>query len=125
MNTPPVFSVYSVNLMLKWLETEGGVEKIYQTNKKKSKLIYDYINESKGFYIPRVISQDDRSNMNIVFNIKNQELEKKFIIECEKIGLVGLSGKNGIRSSIYNAMTFKGLERLVDFMKLFAGKYIP
>ena len=60
--------------------------------------------------------------MNVVFLLKNKDLEKKFTEESEKRGLYGLPGHRdagGFRASIYNAMPIEGIYELLDFMKEF------
>jgi len=66
--------------------------------------------------------------MNVSYNIKNSdgennsELEAKFAKEATEAGMIGLKGHRsigGLRASIYNAMTFDGVQTLVDFMQTF------
>ena len=50
---------------------------------------------------------------------------KKFIKEADAAGLKNLKGHRsvgGMRASIYNAMPYEGVEKLVAFMKDFAEK---
>lgn len=120
-NTPSTFSIYIVNLTLKWLKSIGGVEEIAKINEHKAKLIYDVIDESNGFYKGHA-QKDSRSLMNITFTLKSKELEDKFVKEAEKEGLIGLKGHRsvgGIRASIYNAMPAEGCKKLAEFMKNF------
>ena len=51
------------------------------------------------------------------------DLDKKFAKEAEAAGLKNLKGHRsvgGMRASIYNAMPYAGVEKLVEFMKEFA-----
>ena len=49
-NTPPCFAVYTVQLVLKWLEeTIGGLDNMAALNQRKAGLLYDTMDES-GFY---------------------------------------------------------------------------
>ena len=51
LNTPPVFAVYLVMLVTRWLlEDIGGLDKMLAVNRQKAKLLYDVIDESDGFY---------------------------------------------------------------------------
>ena len=53
----------------------------------------------------------------------NEELDAKFVKESTAAGLVNLKGHRsvgGMRASIYNAMPYEGVEKLVEFMKEFA-----
>ncbi len=120
-NTPPVFSVYVVGQVLKWIINEGGLEKIEEINRKKADLLYGTLDELNGFYSPNV-AKDSRSWMNITFRLQTEELEAKFLEEAKKHDLIGLKGHRsagGIRASLYNALPLEGVEKLVEFMKNF------
>lgn len=123
-NTPPCFSIYVIQLVLKWLEeTIGGLEKIEEINKKKALLLYDTI-DSGGFY-KGTAEKESRSLMNVTFRLPNEELEGKFIQEATKNGLGGLKGHRsvgGCRASIYNATTLDAIRALIGFMKEFEKK---
>ncbi len=121
-NTPPVFSIYAVNKVLKWLKGKGGVEGIEKLNAEKSAALYRAIDESGGFYscpVERAV----RSDMNVVFRLPTEELEKEFIAEAKSVDMLGLKGHRdvgGCRASIYNAMSLAGVEALTAFMGEFA-----
>ncbi|MCS7054180.1 MAG: aminotransferase class V-fold PLP-dependent enzyme, partial [Ignavibacterium sp.] len=120
-NTPNTFGIYIIKLVTKWLLNLGGLEKMYEINKKKAQLLYDCIDQSGGFYIGHA-EKDSRSLMNVTFNLATPELEKKLIDEATKAGFDGLKGHRsvgGLRASIYNAFPIKGVEALVEFMKEF------
>ncbi|MFH1977663.1 MAG: 3-phosphoserine/phosphohydroxythreonine transaminase [Pseudomonadota bacterium] len=123
-NTPPCFSIYVIQLVLKWLEeTIGGLEKIEEINKKKALLLYDTI-DSGGFY-KGTAEKESRSLMNVTFRLPNEELEGKFIQEATKNGFGGLKGHRsvgGCRASIYNATTLDTIKALTGFMKEFEKK---
>lgn len=121
-NTPPVFSIYMVKLVLEWLEETGGVEAMQNRNEYKATLLYNAIEESDGFYRSPVDPMI-RSRMNVVFRLPSEELEATFVSEAKAGRMVGLKGHRsvgGIRASIYNAMPTEGVEALVDLMKDFA-----
>lgn len=119
-NTPPVFAIYVMRLVLAWLLEQGGLEAVEQRNEEKAKLLYDAI-DSSDFY--RAHAQpDSRSLMNINFRLPSEELEKRFVSEAALAGLSGLKGHRsvgGCRASIYNAFPREGVEALVSFMKEF------
>ncbi len=120
-NTPPVFGVYIMRLVMKWLLGQGGLEGMARTNAEKAKLLYDAIDSSGGYYRPHA-KPADRSNMNVTFRLPSEELEKKFVSEAKAGTLDGLKGHRsvgGIRASIYNAFPKAGVEALLDFMKRF------
>jgi len=120
-NTPPCFAIYTVQLVLKWLEeTVGGLESMAKVNQQKADLIYGYIDDS-NFY-KGTADTDSRSQMNVTFRLPNEELEKKFVAEALAQDLGGLKGHRsvgGCRASIYNPTPLKAVEALVDFMKKF------
>lgn len=123
-NTPPVFAIYVVGLVAKWLLNLGGLEAIAKINDEKARLIYDTIDNSNGFYRGHA-EKDSRSKMNITFRLPSEELEKKFVKEATEQGLVGLKGHRsvgGLRASVYNAFPIEGVKALVEFMKDFQNK---
>lgn len=119
-NTPPCYSIYVCKLVLEWLRSIGGLEAMKERNEVKAKLLYDYLDSSKMF--KNNVKKEDRSIMNVTFVTGNAELDKKFVSEAEKAGLVNLKGHRsvgGMRASIYNAMPYEGVEKLVEFMAEF------
>jgi phosphoserine aminotransferase len=117
-NTPNTFGIYIIKLVTKYLLGLGGLDKMYEINKAKAKLLYDAIDNSNGFYKGHA-EKDSRSLMNITFNLATPDLEKKLIDEATKAGFSGLKGHRsvgGLRASIYNAFPVKGVEALVEFM---------
>ena len=120
-NTPPCFAIYTVQLVLKWMEeTVGGLESMAKVNQQKADLIYGYIDNS-NFY-KGTADTDSRSQMNVTFRLPSEELEKKFVAEALTQDLGGLKGHRsvgGCRASIYNPTPLKAVEALVDFMKKF------
>jgi phosphoserine aminotransferase len=119
-NTPPVFTIYVMRLVMKWLLEQGGLEAALRRNKEKAGLIYDLVDTS-SFYRGHA-QADCRSLMNVTFRLPNEDLEKQFVSEATKAGLDGLKGHRsvgGIRASIYNAFPKEGVESLVGFMKEF------
>jgi phosphoserine aminotransferase len=123
-NTPPCFAIYTVQLVLKWLEEKiGGLKNMDIINKKKAALLYDFFDTS-SFY-RGTAEKNSRSLMNVTFRLPNEDLEKTFVADATKNKLVGLKGHRsvgGCRASIYNAMPIEGIEALVDFMKVFESK---
>ncbi len=119
-NTPPVFAIYVMRLVLAWLLEQGGLEAIGKQNEEKAGLLYDAM-DATDFYRPHAAA-DCRSLMNVTFRLPSEELEKQFVAEATKAGLNGLKGHRsvgGIRASIYNAFPRQGVEALVSFMKEF------
>jgi phosphoserine aminotransferase len=123
-NTPATYSVYIMGLVFKWLLKNGGLDVMYSINKEKAKILYDAIDNSDG-YFKGSAAIEDRSLMNVTFNLQSEELEKKIIAEATAKGFIGLKGHRsvgGIRASLYNAFPKKGVEDLVQFMADFKAK---
>ncbi len=119
-NTPPTFAWYLSGLVFKWLKDKGGVEAIEQSNRDKAALLYNYIDQS-DFYSNK-IHPENRSLMNVPFQLVKPELDGKFLTQAESAGLVALKGHRavgGMRASIYNAMPLEGVQALVRFMRQF------
>ncbi len=122
-NTPAVFPIYVMGLVLKWLLAKGGLEAMATTNQRKAGKLYAEIDRS-GFY-RGTAAKADRSLMNVTFRLAGEELEKQFIKEAESAGIDGLKGHRsvgGMRASIYNAFPESGVDVLVEFMKEFERK---
>ncbi len=124
LNTPPVFQIWMVKLVLDWLKEKGGVQWSQQMAAKRSGLLYDAMAASGGYYRCPV-DEAVRSPMNVVFRLPSEELEAKFIAEALDNGMSGLKGHRsvgGCRASIYNAMPLEGAEALASFMADFAAR---
>ena len=119
-NTPPVFAIYVMRLVLAWLLKQGGLAAIEQRNIRKAGKLYAEIDRS-GFYKGHA-QKDSRSRMNITFRLPSEELEKTFAKEATAAGLDGLKGHRsvgGMRASMYNAFPEEGVDALVQFMQAF------
>lgn len=122
-NTPPTYGIYIMKLVLEWIKEQGGVAAVGAVNKKKAKILYDFLDSSKLF--KGTVVPEDRSLMNVPFVTGDEELDKKFVAESKAAGLVNLKGHRtvgGMRASIYNAMPVEGVEKLVEFMKKFEAE---
>jgi phosphoserine aminotransferase len=124
-NTPPVFAVYLLNLVLGWIETEGGLTALAERNERKARLLYDAIDARPEFYRGHA-APASRSRMNVTFRLPDEALEKTFIQEAQAAGFIGLAGHRsvgGIRVSIYNALDPAGCAALAAFMADFANRH--
>ena len=123
-NTPPSFGVYMLDLVLTWIEGQGGLEGMDRRNQAKAAILYDAIDGSGGFYRGHA-ELGSRSTMNVAFRIADQALEKTFLAEAKAERMVGLAGHRsvgGIRASIYNAIDAEACTTLAGFMADFARK---
>ncbi|KAK2181029.1 hypothetical protein NP493_414g00033 [Ridgeia piscesae] len=130
-NTPPTYSIYIMGLVFDWLVEQGGCEAMAKRNLEKVKLLYDLIDASKGFYHAPV-HHTCRSRMNTHLRISSadgavdEKLEKEFIDEAAKKGMIQLKGHRsigGLRISLYNAINVDEVRTLIDFMREFQEKH--
>ena len=120
-NTPPMFAIYVMGKVLRWMQAEGGLGEFERRAAERASLVYGAIDGSDGWYTCPV-DVASRSHMNIVFRLPNEDLEKRFAAEAADAGMVNLKGHRsvgGIRASVYNAMPVASVETLVDFMGSF------
>ena len=124
-NTPPTYGIYILGLVLDWIIEKGGLAEMAKLNRRKAELLYNYLDSSKLF--KATVSGKDRSLMNIPFVTGSDELDAKFVSEAKKEGLINLKGHRtvgGMRASIYNAMPYEGVEKLVEFMRKFEAENV-
>lgn len=120
-NTPPCYSLYIASLVFEWILSLGGLEEMKRRNERKASLIYDYLDGQSYYTAP--VDKKCRSMMNIVFVTGDKKLDDKFVKEAAEAGFLNLAGDpsvGGMRASIYNAMPYDGVEKLVAFMRKFA-----
>lgn len=125
-HTPTTFAIYTVGLVLGWIESEGGVAAIEKRNAAKAQLLYEAIDGSGGYYTCPV-EPSSRSVMNVVFRVAGGDdaVESKFVKEAEAARIFGVKGHRavgGMRASIYNAVSLENVEMLVSFMREFQRK---
>lgn len=120
-NTPPVFPIYTTLLTLQHLENNGGIEAAEERNKQKAKLLYDEIDNNENFF--GMAAKEDRSLMNVCFDLTDQSKKEAFDKLWKDAGINGLNGHRsigGYRASIYNALPLESVQVLVDVMKSLA-----
>lgn len=124
-NTPPVFAIYVVLLVTRWLRDEiGGLEAMDALNRKKAAAVYQVLDAEPDFY--RVRPRSDRSLMNIAFRLPSAELEDRFRAEAEEVGIYGLEGHRsvgGLRISLYNPVSLEAVAVLASFMEHFRARH--
>lgn len=119
-NTPPCYTIYMLGLVLKWLDSMGGVESMEQIKAKKAAILYDVLDNSSTFL--GCAEKEARSDMNVTYRTADEELDSRFIKAATAAGFINLKGHRkvgGMRASIYNAMPMEGVEKLADFMRNF------
>ena len=117
-NTPPVFPVYVSMLTLQWLKDLGGIKAIEKMNEDKAALLYAEIDRNPLFV--GFAEKEDRSLMNVTFNLTDDSKKEAFDKLWNAAGISGLKGHRsvgGYRASIYNAMPIESIQVLVDAMQ--------
>ncbi|AZT85004.1 3-phosphoserine/phosphohydroxythreonine transaminase [Marinobacter sp. NP-4(2019)] len=124
INTPLMFGIYLVHLMLDWLEEQGGVKAIQTRNIAQSQTIYRIIDQDDFFYCP--VTPEYRSIMNVCFGIRDQRQQQRFLSEAHASGLANLAGHShagGLRASLYNAQPDAAVAALASFMNQFRQRH--
>ncbi|MDP5091859.1 MAG: 3-phosphoserine/phosphohydroxythreonine transaminase [Polaribacter sp.] len=117
-NTPPVFSVYVSLLTLEWLKNLGGISFIENVNNQKAALLYDEIDRNPLFV--GFAAKEDRSNMNVTFNLVDEKFKTTFDTLWKEANISGINGHRsvgGYRASMYNSLPLYSVQALVDVMK--------
>lgn len=124
-NTPPVFTIYMVGKVLKWMAAQGGIDAMENQAAGKAAVLYDAIDNSGGYYNCPV-DKASRSHMNVVFRLPSEDLEKSFLQEAQAENLLNLKGHRsvgGCRASLYNALPEESVRVLADFMSDFQRRH--
>jgi phosphoserine aminotransferase len=120
LNTPPTYAIYIAGLVFEWLLAQGGLSAIEQRNIAKAGLLYDYLDKTDFYRNP--VRAQDRSRMNVPFQLHDASLDGPFLKGAEARGLLQLKGHRsvgGMRASIYNAMPIEGVRALLDYLREF------
>ena len=120
-DTPPVFNIYMMKLMMDWMTSIGGLEELKRRNEYKASLLYDELDHSEYYTVP--VSKNCRSMLNVRFHTSDRDIDKAFIEKAAEEGLLNLSAdKNlgGMAASIYSSMPIEGVEKLKHFIRTFA-----
>ena len=124
-HTPPVFAVYVVMLVTRWIIGEGGLEAVAARNTHKAELLYAAVDRSRGFYSPHA-ERSSRSVMNVTFRTPSPELDGRLVRFAEDEGFVGIAGHRslgGIRVSNYNAVALDSVVELCGVLDHFARSH--
>ena len=123
-NTPPVFTIYTCLLTLRWLKKLGGLTEMEARNKAKAALLYAEIDRNSLFKGHAV--EEDRSRMNINFvtthpdpEVSGEEAFLEFVKPYGIHGIKGYRTVGGFRASCYNALPIESVQVLVDAMQAF------
>jgi phosphoserine aminotransferase len=118
-NTPPVFAIYVLMLVTRWLRDEiGGVENMAAINRAKSERLYRALDAEPDFYCVHG-ERACRSTMNVAFRLPDTATQAQFLDDARRAGLHGLEGHRsigGLRASLYNAVTPEAVAVLSEWL---------
>lgn len=121
-NTIPIFTLHIMDLVFQNLLKQGGVAHQQQVNEQKARVLYGALDAHPEFYnLP--VDKGCRSKMNVVFTLKKEGLDEKFLSGAAALKLTGLKGHRsvgGFRASIYNAVSLESVQKLADYVAAFA-----
>ncbi|MDA8230325.1 MAG: 3-phosphoserine/phosphohydroxythreonine transaminase [Magnetospirillum sp.] len=125
-NTPPVFAIYVLMLVTRWLRDEiGGLEAMAAMNRAKAEAVHGALDANPGFY--RVHAEPaSRSAMNVAFRLPDTATEARLLDAARRDGFHGLEGHRsigGLRVSLYNAVTLEAASALAAWLTEFGGRH--
>lgn len=124
-NTPPVFAIYVLTLITRWLRFDiGGLHAMQSINERKAQRLYETLDALEDTV---TIHADRRwrSQMNVAFTFGDSRLDDAFIKVTREQGIVGLEGHRsvgGLRASLYNAVTEQAVDILTNALMEFSLK---
>lgn len=124
LNTPPTFAWYAAGLVFEWLLERGGLETVAAKNVEQAQRLYAVLDEHPLFV--NDVHPDNRSLMNIPFQLSNPALTETLLTEAGERGLVGLKGHKsvgGLRASLYNAVPDESVDALIACLDSFAQEH--
>ena len=120
-NTPPVFAVYVMKLVLEWIRDQGGLEAVERVNRAKKDLLYGVMDRYPDFY-RGTAERESRSWMNVTLRLPTERCPLIPMMPrslASAMNLFSSSSVGGIRFSLYNAVPLEGVERTAEFMEEF------
>ncbi len=125
-NTPPVFAIYVLMLVTRWLRDEiGGLAAMAALNRAKAQLIYGALDAHPDFFRVHAL-RPYRSAMNVAFQLPDAATEAQFLHAAADAGFAGLEGHRsigGLRISLYNAVTLQAAATLAAWLTEFQRRH--
>ncbi len=122
-NTPPVFAIYVLTLITRWLRFDvGGLHSMQSINERKARRLYDTLDALEGAVSVHA-DRRWRSRMNVSFTFGDARLDDAFVAMAREQGIVGLEGHRsigGLRASLYNAVTEQAVDILANALTAFS-----
>lgn len=123
-NTPPTLAVLATALTVDWINSLGGIKEIERINREKADCIYKALDSHKC-YLPYA-KKEDRSIVNITFNLVNDELSDSFAKQAKEKNFLFIHGHRsvgGFRISNYNAQTLESCREIAGFIDDFGKQH--
>lgn len=125
-NTPPVFGIYVMTLVTRWVRDRvGGVPAMAALNAVKAACLYASL-DGLGALVQTHAQPPWRSTMNACFRFADPRLDARFLEESAAAGFSGLGGHRalgGLRASLYNAVPPAAVAQLCEFLVDFAARH--
>jgi len=114
-NTPPVFAIYVLTLVTRWMLNDiGGLEQMGAINRRKAATLYAALDRLED--VVELHAQPEfRSDMNVAFTFRDASLTGHFLKHARDRQMSGLEGHRslgGLRVSLYNAVTQEAVDEL-------------
>merc|ERR1712137_36581 len=134
-NVPVLVSIWLGALNTEYMLERGGIPFFEDLAIRRSNTLYDYIDNSNGFYRTFVQSEEFRSRMQVVFTIgtgsgADHELVEKFLSEAnDDLGWLDIRShplglpSDAIRVTMYNHQTLDTVNTVREFMHDFQKRH--
>lgn len=125
-NTPPVFAIYVLTLVTRWLRNEiGGLAAMQRINEAKAQRLYGTLDAMREV-VKVHAAAPWRSRMNAAFTFGDARLDRAFVACANARGMAGLEGHRslgGLRASLYNAVTLEAVDVLCETLIEFGRRH--
>ncbi len=119
-NTPPVVAIYTMLLVLRWMQSSfGSLARMGQANAEKAAAVYAALDARPDVYAVHA-QAPWRSDMNVAFRLVDPAREGAFCAAVERAEFAGLQGHRslgGFRASLYNAVGLQAATDLAAFLR--------
>jgi phosphoserine aminotransferase len=123
INTPPVFSIFTSLVYLRWMK-EKGITKLIKDTQFKADLIYNEL--ERNSLLELIAEKESRSLTNIVFKASDEIVTSELIHYCKNQGIGGIEGHRrvgGFRVSNYHGNTIEDVQYLIRQLQQFEINY--
>lgn len=89
-NTPAIMPMYITGLNCAYMNQNGGLEHYIDLANQRGNMLWDFIDNSNGYYKSKLVSKHVRSRINVIFRIQggNEKLEAEFMKEAKEWGII-------------------------------------